>query len=117
MTRQKGPHGWRARVSPSDVEPVSHQADAARPSAPPSADPQHSFTRLPDNTPQFTAGFYNVGIQAAEAEAKRWPTKEVRFKNDIIKAFMEHDLDILCLSELGTIETGLAAALEKTIEA
>ena len=40
--------------------------------------------------------------------------KLARFQQDIINAFMEHDLDILCLCELGEVGIGLADKLGKS---
>ena len=37
-------------------------------------------------------------------------------KQDIVKAFMWHELHMLCLSELGEIDKGIASGLQKTVQ-
>ena len=72
---------------------------------------QTTFSELPAHIAQLTVGFYNVGIQIAELSGKKWSTKQSHLKNDIIKAFDMHVLDILCLCELGELGVGIAAGL------
>ena len=62
---------------------------------------------------QSPVGFYNVGIKLDEVNEKNWKIKERMLKDDIVKAFDEHGLDILCLSELGELGIGLAPSLPK----
>ena len=64
----------------------------------------------------MTVCFYNVGIQAADVEAQRWPNKQERVMKAMIKASTEHKIDMFCQSELGSISTGLAAELEMTVD-
>ena len=75
---------------------------------------QASFTQLPDDTSEMTVGFYNVGIQLDDVGRKNWRRKEAALKQDIIHAFLWHELDMLCLSELGEIDGRLDSKLNKT---
>ena len=73
------------------AQPVSSLGDVAQPTS----------DALPGNTPELTVGFYNVEIEVAEVSDKEWKIKERLLKQDIVKAFDVHALDVLCLSELG----------------
>ena len=55
--------------------------------------------------------FYNVGIQLLQVNSRKWPTTEDKLAEDIIKAATMHELDILCLSELGEVGVGIGGNL------
>ena len=61
---------------------------------------------LSDKPAEVTVAYYNVGIQQTELLAKRWPQKEAKLKKDIVEAFENHSLDMLCLSEKGELGIG-----------
>ena len=84
---------------------------AAQPSSRRGGAEQPTFTQLPDDTSELTVGFYNVGIQLQEVRGKHWPKKEQTLKQDIVKAFMRHELHMLCLSELGELNKWMSELL------
>ena len=84
---------------------------AAQPAWLSSGAAQLAFSALPDNAPELAVGFYNVGIQLGEVGKTKWDRKEQRLKQDIVDAFAVHDLDVLCLSELGEQGQGLGSKL------
>ena len=89
---------------------------AAQPSSRRGGAEQPTFTQLPDDTSELTVGFYNVGIQLQEVRGKHWPKKEQTLKQDIVKAFMRHELHMLCLSELGDLDRGIGGGLRATVQ-
>ena len=66
---------------------------------------------MPDNAPELAVGFYNVGIQLSEVNGKKWKIKERLLRQDIVEAFDVHELDVLCLSELGELRQGIGSKL------
>ena len=92
---------WQHGSPSSAAQPALASDGAAQPSSLPGGAEQPSFTQLSDDTSELTVGFYNMGIQLAELGKKGWKKKEEALKQDIIKAFVLHDLHMLCLSELG----------------
>ena len=87
---------------------------AAQPSSRRGGAEQPTFTQLPDDTSELTVGFYNVGIQLQMVRGKHWPQKEQTLKQDIVKAFDVHALDVLCLSALGQLNESLDQGLEES---
>ena len=81
--------------------------DAAPPSSLSDGAEQPSFTQLSDDTSELTVGFYHVAIHLNEVRGKNWKKREDALKQDIVKAFMLHDLHMICLSEPGKINAGL----------
>ena len=77
---------------------------------------QPTFTQLPDNPPVLTVGFYNVGIVKQTVEGRKWKRTEQKLKKDVVNAFRQHDLHMLCLSELGELGKGIARALGTNVE-
>ena len=93
---------------------MAHSADhggAAQPAWSSSGAAQPAFSALPNNAPELGLGFYNVGIQLGEVGGNKWHRKEQRLRRDIVDAFVVHDLDVLCLSELGEQGRGLGSKL------
>ena len=82
------------------AQPISGRGGAAQP----------TFTQLPDNMPDLTVGFYNVGIVKQTVERRKWKQTEQKLKKDVVNAFRQHDLHMLCLSELGELGKGIARA-------
>ena len=77
---------------------------------------QPTFTHLPNDKHELTVGFYNVGIQLTTVQGKNWNKTETKLKRDIVKAFREHELHMLCLSELGEINKGIGVGLSRTVK-
>jgi hypothetical protein len=67
---------------------------------------------LLENAPRLAVGFYNVGIQYTEFGGKKWKEKQTRLASDLVKAFVTHNLDILCLCELGEHGVGLKSKIK-----
>ena len=107
---------WQHGRPSSAAHPALASDGAAQPSSLPGGAEQPSFTQLSDDTSELTVGFYNVGIQLQEVQGKKLPKKEQTLKQDIVNAFMRHELHMLCLSELGEINAGLADKLYETCE-
>ena len=106
---------WQHGSPSSAAQPALASDDAAELSSLPSGAEQPSIIQLSDDTPELTVGFYNVGIQTSQVGTRHWPKKEQALKQYIVKAFVLHDLHMLCLSELGGIHAGLAGKLQKTV--
>ena len=107
--------GVRQHETPSSAaQPAFALNGAEQASLLPGNVEQASFTQLPDDTSEMTVGFYNVGIQLNDVGRKNWRRKEAALKQDIIHAFLWHELDMLCLSELGEIDRRLDSQLNKT---
>ena len=57
--------------------------------------------------------FYNPGIQDSQVQSSKlynqWILRKLRV--DIVKAIIEHKADIIALSELGVVNTGLGRTL------
>jgi len=56
-------------------------------------------------------GFYNLAIQLAEFGGPEWKQKELKLSSDLVKAFVTHELDILCLCELGELGVDLVGKI------
>ena len=84
---------------------------AAQPSSRRGGAEQPTYTELPDDTSELIVGFYNVGIQLPEVTGRNWPKKQRALKKDIVNAFTQHELHMLCLSELGELDKGIGAGL------
>ena len=97
-----------------DIAHMARSAEhggAAQPAWSSSGAAQPAFSALPDNAPELAVGFYNVGIQLGQVGKNKWTRKKQRLKQDIVDAFAVHDLDVLCLSELGEQGRGLGSKL------
>ena len=73
---------------------------------------QPSFTEISHDTIEFTVGFHNAGMMLKDVGGKRWTSKVQARNNDTVGAFTENALNMLCLSELGEFDAGLAGKLE-----
>ena len=62
-------------------------------------------------TETLAAGFYNVGLAVQEVNQGDRSRKQRRSKNDIVQAFTDQALAILCLSALGALNESLDDAL------
>ena len=102
---------WQHCSPSSAAQPALASDGVAQLSSLPGDAEQLSITELSDDTSELIVGFYNVGIQLAEINNKCWKRKEDQFKQDIIKAFVLHDLHMLCLSELGELGKGIGGGL------
>ena len=67
---------------------------------------QPTVVELSDKAVEVTVAFYNLGIQLTEIKAKKWHLKEAKLRKDIVAAFHNHSLDMLCLGELGELGIG-----------
>ena len=70
--------------------------------------------KLPDGTTELRVGFYNVGIHVSEVGGAKRPRKKQALKHDLVRAFIKHGLNVLCLPELGEISGALAEDLHDT---
>ena len=70
-----------------------------------------TVSELSDTAVEVTVAFYNLGIQLAEYKSKNWRLKEGRLRKDIVEAFQNHSLDMLCLSELGELGIGFRGSV------
>ena len=91
------PSGFDAATKPPSRRGGAEQLTARRGGA-----EQPTFTQLPDDAPELTVGFYNVGIQLQMVRSKNRGKKERALKQDVVNAFTRHELHMLCLSELGS---------------
>ena len=102
------------RGSASDAaQPASASIGAAQPAWSSGNAAQPTFLKLSDNAPELTVGFYNLGIQLSEFGGPKWKKKEPKLSSDLVKAFVTHELDILCLSELGELGVGLVEKIHE----
>ena len=97
---------WRSDGSP-------RRSGAGQPTSRPCGAEQPTLTRLPEGTSGLTVGFYNVGIPSNMVGSKNWKAKQLKLKHDIVKAFRDHELQMLCLSELGEIDKGIGGQLKR----
>ena len=56
-------------------------------------------------------GFYSVNIKLKNVGGPEWQTIENKLSADIQKAFIEYDLDMLCLNGIGDQAQGIASQL------
>ena len=61
------------------------------------------LTSIPDDATELTVGFCSVGINVHIAGSANLFQKQTDLKHDIARAFTEHVIRVLCLSEVGTI--------------
>ena len=69
--------------------------------------------QLPESTKELAVGFYNVVVCLEEIGERGWKMKQRRLKTDIVRAFEDHALDVLCLSALGQLNESLDDRFEK----
>ena len=101
--------------APSAQQPTLRSPPAKRGSASDAAHPAWSSgdaaespqSNLSDHAPELAVGFYNLGIQLSEIGGPKWRQKQPQLTSDLVTAFVTHELDILCLSELGELGVGL----------
>ena len=97
----------KARAGSGAAQHAWEQGGAAQHASKQGGAAQHAFETKCGDASELTVAFYNMGIQMPEIGAKRWEAKERRLAADIVKAIKVHELDILCLSELGQVGVGL----------
>jgi endonuclease/exonuclease/phosphatase family metal-dependent hydrolase len=97
----------KARAGSGAAQHAWKQGGAAQHASKQGGAAQHAFETKCGDASELTVAFYNVGIQMAEIGAKKWEAKERRLAADIVKAIKVHELDILCLSELGQVGVGI----------
>jgi hypothetical protein len=105
-------------ASASDAaQPASASNGAAQPAWSSGNAAQPPLLKLSANAPELTVGFYNLGIQLSEFGGAKWKNKEPKLASDLVKAFVTHELDILCLSELGELGVGLEEKIPEGVDA
>ena len=83
-------HRVEASSASSAAQHASEQGGAA----------QHTFPARPAKKTELTVGFYNVGIWFSEVgNSASW--EQSLLAKDLVKAFEDHALDVLCLSGIG----------------
>ena len=94
-------HIMAARSGPAGVSDVQPSAGAAEPGA---------LTMVPNDESVLRVAFYNVGMEQSDLDTKRIEVAQERcrkFAHDIVAAFRDHRLDLLCICELGEHTIGL----------